>query len=167
MIIIEGHDNSGKSTLAKLIADEFGCPIQESEGPPKYPGELNDRILRYTNTNKKNTVYVRHPCVSEPIYGTYCRPDQPSPIMPELIESFYAQRHIFVYCDPLDRGLTEHNIKAGEDPTHLSAVQRQYALILGAYRIWAIGHAHIMYRIGDSTDQVLNLLCGDVMPAYD
>lgn len=154
MIIIEGHDNSGKSTLGKHIADRVGLlDIKESEGPPKYPNEMNERVLSYALC-KPRTLFVRHPCVSELIYGPLIRPNQPKPIMDELIESFYATSHLFIYCDPLDRGLQEHNVKPGETAEHLTGVALQYAKILGQYRFWGIRHAHIFYRIGDDMDRV-------------
>jgi len=70
MIVVEGVDNSGKSTLIKALQVVFPeRPVQGSEGPPKYKGEMDERVARYI-MQPANTIYDRHPCVSQPIYGT-------------------------------------------------------------------------------------------------
>src|ERR1043166_7927791 len=67
VIVIEGMDNSGKSTLARVIADHMGLAIQESEGPPRSADEINERVDRYSSMRDTH-LFVRHPCVSNPIY---------------------------------------------------------------------------------------------------
>src|SRR3546814_9756983 len=42
MIVIEGMDNSGKSTLAEAMASYMGLIVQESEGPPLDAREINE-----------------------------------------------------------------------------------------------------------------------------
>src|ERR1700759_2893092 len=71
-IIIEGHDNSGKSTLAQKLASYIGLRIQESEGPPKSAEEINARVDGYELL--RDTLFVRHPVISNSIYGQF-RPE--------------------------------------------------------------------------------------------
>ena len=154
-IVIEGLDNSGKSTLALMLARFTSFQIVESEGPPKYDGEMFERLERYAQMSSR-TIFVRHPCVSQVIYGTM-RGDPPC-IPQTVIDRFYTRNHLFIYCDPLDRGLGDHVIKEGVDTeAHLKAIKEQYSMLLFDYRMWAIKHAKIMYRIGDNMRDIEQL----------
>ena len=153
-IIIEGIDNSGKSTLARLVSKRLGLLLVESEGPPKYSGEINHRVERYNALN--NALFVRHPCVSQVIYGKL-RNEQNS-IDPDLVREFYDQRHLLIYCDPLARKLEGHVVKQDHDsPEFLRTIELKYDNLLKAYRDWAINHAQVFYRIGDSMDRVVKI----------
>ena len=155
-IIVEGIDNSGKSTLATSIADALQLDVVEGEGPPKSVDEINSRVARYAELRR--VVFVRHPCVSNPIY------DQARPlrtrciIEPHHYANFYTAGHLFIYCDPLNRALDGHVVKDERDtPEHLRQVEDHYCSLLGLYRQWAIERAHVLYRIGDSVERVLKI----------
>ena len=157
MIVIEGMDNSGKSTLCRQISAMFPAwQIQVSEGPPKYQGEQNERVNRYLRF-PRNTIYDRHPCVSQPIYGQM-RSHSDS-IDQSLIDAFYAQRPLFIYCDPGARGMSGH-VERGEvdTPLHVAAINENYNELLRMYREWALSHAVIMYRIGDPMARILQMI---------
>lgn len=151
MIVIEGMDNSGKSTLARWIADAFGdCAIQESEGPPRDGNEMNERVRRYAKFQR--TLFVRHPCVSNPIYDMARPADRRGAIEQQLIDDFYADRPLLIYCDPLDRGLDTHEVKDHDTLEHLDQITRGYNTLVEGYRRWALRHAHMVYRIGDDME---------------
>lgn len=154
-IIIEGIDASGKSTLARIIARRLRLNLVESEGPPKYEGEMDHRVERYIAYGN-SVLFVRHPCISQPIYGAM-RDTHGDPINEDLLTEFYDQRHFFIYCDPLDRGMTGHKEKGHDSPRHMKAVNQNYNTLLQLYREWAIKHAHVFYRIGDSMERVIDL----------
>lgn len=158
LIVIEGVDNSGKSTLADRMKDFFlpNCIIQRSEGPDRGNGEINERIKRYNvviseNERKGAVIFDRHPCVSEPIYSQY-RSDGKNSVNPALIEAFYERRPLFIYC--ADRGLRGHIEKAHDKPEHLSSIKDNHSAIVGDYMHWALARAHIIYRVGDDMERV-------------
>lgn len=154
MIIIEGPDNSGKTTLGRYIASALALPFVEGEGPPKAPGEINERILRYRNLPL--SVMVRHPCVSEPIYGQFRKPA--TDIDPKLCAQFYQEHHLLIYCDPLKRGLIGHVLREGVDHAdHLKIMDDNWTEIVDCYRLWAIHAARLMYRIGDDMGMIARL----------
>lgn len=156
-IVIEGIDASGKSSLAQVLAAGLGMEIIESEGPEKEPGELNARVNRYFQHHQ--AIFVRHPCVSDPIYSK--GRGRASAIADHLIDRFYTQRNLFVYCDPLKRGLKGHIIKKAVDTdAHTKMLADNYGMLLTAYRDWALYHAHILYRIGDGADRIGQLIQG-------
>lgn len=148
MIVIEGMDNSGKSTLAVALAEFLGKPwrIQESEGPPQSREEMVDRLRRYDAM--KATIFVRHPAVSNLIYDIVREPDRRGAVTADDAEAFYSRKPFLVYCDPCDRGLTDHVEKAHDSVEHLQLIERRYASLLGEYRHWAMYKADMIYRIG-------------------
>jgi predicted HAD superfamily Cof-like phosphohydrolase len=142
-IVVEGHDGTGKSTLVAYLSRRYSRPIQHSEGPPKYPGEMHERVTKYLRYT--NTLFDRHPCVSQPIYGTLRTHNQD--IEPTLLKQFYDQDNIFIYCDPTKHFRDTHIKKEYEDPEHVKAVEDNYHGLLSLYRAWAVGHADFIYRI--------------------
>lgn len=154
MIIIEGMDNSGKSTLAVTLALRLSYDIRESEGPPRDAREINDRCRRYSRL--QNTVFVRHPVISNAIYGQF-RPEG-DPIEDAVRKEFYAGKHLIIYCDQMERGLLGHDEKDHDSPEHLAMIREQQLNIRALYREWAIHHAHVLYRIGDDMDRVCDMV---------
>jgi hypothetical protein len=158
MIIIEGHDNSGKSTLAKALADYLGYTVQESEGPPRSADEINRRCVEYLERafRRDSVIWVRHPVISNAIYGSFR--EEGDPIRPEIRAEFYRiKNRVLIYCDPLARGLSDHVVKPHDTRAHLKLLELKHTLILDAYRKWAIENADIMYRIGDNMQRVMSM----------
>jgi hypothetical protein len=157
MIVIEGPDNSGKSTLARHIVRDVVIPIQESEGPPKWSGEIVERIHRYRSFPP--VIFVRHPCVSNPIYDMTRTAMEQDPIPISVIADFYTQENLFIYCDPGERTLEGHEIKSAVDThLHLNRITNNRKSINEMYRKWAIAYAHVIYRIGDDMDFVKKIV---------
>jgi len=151
MIVIEGMDNSGKSTLAQSMASYFKLMVQESEGPPRSDEEINERVDRYENMEDR--LFVRHPVISNQIYGAVR--EEGNPITPGRRIIFYEQEPTLIYCDAGDRGLGGHVEKDHDTKEHLEDVNNNYAELLELYRLWASEHAHFIYRIGDDMDQFI------------
>lgn len=156
MIIVEGMDNSGKSTLIRALRVVLDWPVQASEGPPKYRGEQNDRVLRYMSQPVR-TIYDRHPCVSQPIYSAM-RSHQ-DPIDLALIARFYSCDPLFIYCDAGNRGMKDHVFNPEVDTEqHMQEIDRNFGELLLRYRQWAGEHAFLSYRIGDSMSRIVKTI---------
>lgn len=153
MIVVEGMDNSGKSTLAAQLAEYMDLFVQESEGPPRSDEEINERVDRY-HTMADKYLFVRHPVISNAIYGKM-RPEG-NPITPGRTMIFYDAQPTLIYCDAGDRGLTGHVEKDHDSEEHLSLVDTNYKALLEEYRLWAAQHAHFIYRIGDDMDRLIS-----------
>lgn len=149
-IIIEGMDNTGKSTLANLLASYLHLHVKESEGPPKSPSDLLDRVERYQLI--RDTIFVRHPCISHNIYNTVR-----SQSFTLDVGKFYEQDHVFIYCA---RGLDghEHRAKPHEDQAFVQAINEHKAALLALYDDWALEHANIIYRVGDPIKRIATWL---------
>lgn len=151
MIVIEGMDNSGKSTLGSALAEYMGWFVQESEGPPRSDEEINERVDRYASL--ENRIFVRHPVTSNAIYGQVRA--EGDPITPGRRIDFYDGNPILIYCDAGMRGLEAHVIKAHDTERHLNHLNTHYHKLLYLYRLWAAEHAHFIYRIGDDMDLII------------
>lgn len=157
-VIIEGPDNSGKSGLARYLADEFRLYIVGSEGPEKYPGEVNERIRRYNLLRSSpSIIFDRHPCVSQPIYSAH---NKTSPVEDVLIRRFYDSAPLCIFCVPM-RDLTGHKLKAHDTPEHIEVIEQNAEAINEAYQQWAIFNARIWYRVGyDPMSSIADLIKG-------
>lgn len=164
-IVIEGHDNSGKSTLAAKIGQRIGREVIIAQGPQQYHGELEERVASYAE--HENVVFDRHPCISDPIYSM--ARGKPTPLSVETIRAFYQTPTLIIYCDPGTRGLGIHVAKTDrvyDTPAHMAMVESHYSSILAHYRQWAIERAHVTYRIGDDEERIIRI-CEDFDPVRD
>ena len=83
MIIVEGMDNSGKSTLIANIANRFGLKVIKRSGPPAAnvtvavsAREAEEAFILETLTFlvlSPQVIYDRFPIISEGIYGPLLR----------------------------------------------------------------------------------------------
>jgi predicted HAD superfamily Cof-like phosphohydrolase len=140
-IVLEGIDDTGKSTLATQLSWRYNMQIVRSEGPSQGPDEITERCKRYASMH--NVIYDRHPCISEPIYGARHPENHPSQ---ELIKQFYEQKPIFIYCEPTRPPVFEAKSPC-DTPEHLADVRNRYGEILEMYRRWAVKYAHYIYRV--------------------
>jgi predicted HAD superfamily Cof-like phosphohydrolase len=157
MLVIEGPDAAGKSTLAKYLSRVFNTPICASEGPPKYPGEINERCERYASL-PPNTIFDRHPCVSQVIYSRVL--NRPNDLLQHHIQHFYQQRPTIIYCEPVVPvlGSMLHQVKDHDNEEHLRQIDGNFLELTATYRQWALHHAHIIYRIGEPMEHVARLV---------
>lgn len=156
MIVIEGMDNSGKSTLARAMADYMSLAVQESEGPPRSPKEINERVDKYARMGDTH-LFVRHPCISDPIYASGREGGQ-TWITPDRIRLFYNFKAILIYCDAGDRGFDGHEVKDHDTPEHMAMILEKRHQLLQLYRLWAAEHAHFVYRIGDDMERLSTIV---------
>ena len=163
-IILEGCDNTGKSFLADYLATHLGRSIKSSEGPEKYPGEINERVefyeKRYTHVP---VIFDRHPIISHPIYSSV--KNKPiTAIRDDLVSNFWLDSPYIIYCrqGDLNKALDGHQEKDYDSPDHMEAVKTFYRELHNKYDQWALGRAHLIYRIGDPMEMVARSVIGAV-----
>lgn len=142
IIVIEGPDGTGKSTLARHLSSLIGWEILHSGGPEKHLDEINERAAMFSQLT--NVIFDRHPCVSHPIYNAF-RSIPQTRLDPAIISHFYAvQRPFMIYaCEPVGVEVMkpEH-----DTPEHRDFLDKNLASIRQAYHQWAIERAHCIYR---------------------
>ena len=76
MIVVEGCDNCGKTTLVETLAKEFHLPVIKSYRPSS-----EDEIVNFhcwANAAPRMPIMDRHPAISDFIYGPILRGHTPS-----------------------------------------------------------------------------------------
>lgn len=116
MIIIEGLDATGKSVLADRISLLTTWPIQKSEGPEQYPGEILDRCDRY-RTYPDEYIFDRHPVISQQVYGHF---SNKTPIAPHYQVMLQARAPLVIYSSGDNHG--EHHVKDYDTPDHIKMI---------------------------------------------
>lgn len=107
IIVVEGTDNAGKTTLALSIAKQMKAIYVKSENiPPK-----DEYLPQYAHLLNKGEDYGngivitdRHHAVSEPIYGPIVR--GASSVTLRLAEDYLAAIDVFVFCRPPNEAIT-------------------------------------------------------------
>jgi len=168
VVIVEGPDNAGKSTLIAHLAATLGLSYVPGEGPAKSTEEINERVMRYAQ--KDNVIFDRHPCISQPLYNQF-RTGGPE-IERSFIDDLYRRDDVlFVYCRGRP-GVEGHVIKAHDSQTdamgtrHEDTVRDNYLAICRAYDEWALKWAHVSYRVGDGYGRVRRMVASWMSETY-
>lgn len=146
MIIVEGPDSSGKSTLVEKLKDRLHLvhikPIKH--GPPVDAKDLYERakhiLMEATKHQKNNTIVDRFGLIGESIYGPVCRgkdmwveiPDKKQ----EIFSAFNTLNPFIIYCRPpanIIANLANHEVKSYDTPEHLKTLKKNQALIIKSY----------------------------------
>ena len=147
MILVEGPDNSGKSTLIDQLTKEFNLfKCERPHGPPKTPQELYNRTMDVQNFYaSKMFIMDRNPVIGESIYGPILRghdmwTDIPSSdridCEANLFSKLITHTIFLIYCRPpletlLD--LSTHQVKDYDTKEHLESLSKNKAKIVDAY----------------------------------
>lgn len=107
MIVVEGCDGTGKSSLVKLLSAQLNVPIHgractSQGGPIKDLFEWAAQDVDTFHT-QPCAVYDRHPFISEYIYGPIARGRIDSRFHGQQARSItrkFAYNALVIYCDP-------------------------------------------------------------------
>lgn len=104
MIIVEGPDNTGKSTLVKALTEYIPSLVYigHSPGPPKTPEEFLNRTAKVLNHSPQDTAFylLDRFFFSELVYGPVLRgraiitPGQ----IEDLADKLYEHNPLIIYC---------------------------------------------------------------------
>lgn len=146
MILIEGPDNSGKTTLLnKLKKDLKLREYKRPHGAPKTPEDLLRRaILVSFKEANKNYIMDRHPLIGEVIYGSILRGENKwdylkdeYKVLNELFLDHINKGKLFlIYCRPPTEvvlNLKTHVVKDYDTKEHLEALANNSEKILREY----------------------------------
>ena len=128
--VIEGPDNSGKTTLAQRLAKKLGGIYVKGE----YVNQPEVEVIRLhawlrESPGSRLIICDRHPVVSDPIYGTVVRKTQ-SMLSPGFCLGM-SQYYNVVYCRP-----PRDNILNFGDREQMEGVIRQANELVDAYDQW-------------------------------
>ena len=107
MIIVEGPDGAGKSTLIQTLVKDLGLPIAPRvvSKDAEVLVDLSQWVDENLNRGFQKTIFDRHRLISEPIYGPVLRKQQQPGFtdrhrMSDWMFRFYNLEPILIYCLP-------------------------------------------------------------------
>lgn len=100
IIVVEGPDNSGKSTLAQELSRKLGWQVLHSGGPCESKQDYMERIVKIYNSHR--VIWDRHPAVSEYIYGPVLRG-----VYNYIPLNAFPRESLVIYCRPPDEVLLD------------------------------------------------------------
>lgn len=134
IIVVEGHDNSGKTTLGAQIAKAIRAVYIKAERPSAGPDLLvYHSILREAQRYSGHVVADRHVAISEPIYGPICRGSHD--LNQGDIALCLGDIGLLIYCRPPDDVI----LKTMGDRPQMDGVIDHAPEILKAYDSFFIG----------------------------
>jgi hypothetical protein len=148
MIILEGPDNSGKTTLGKHLADAMKLQLIHGGGPPV---DLNEALARVklVMSYPKPAIYDRVIQIGEGIYGPIC--NRKALFNTRTALSKLQSRHtpLIIYCrPPTNRIITleEKDFRPGEEVDHIKSIKENQGKIIKAYDELFAEVPHIKYN---------------------
>jgi hypothetical protein len=143
MIIVEGFDNCGKSTLIKTLEEEFKPEeIVKSPGPvsyrelfvfaDKYISALEKLRLKNSPLENYPIIHDRFPVFSDQVYGPVLRGINPFAELNEgqwLVARLMRNAPVLIYCRPS----TEKITKFEDGREQMEGVINNALILLGKY----------------------------------
>lgn len=99
MIVIEGMDGSGKTTLAKRLAKDLKIPYFHHGAPAVTLTEFRRKCMRSTVLFQRPIVQDRTPLISECIYGEF-KPGEPFMLWGDSQHWIKTAMIVLIYCRP-------------------------------------------------------------------
>lgn len=167
MIVVEGPDGSGKSTLVKAIEAEFNVTV--APRVVSTDAEAMVDLKAWTEVNVRHqhhgVVFDRHRLISEPIYGPILR-SQPEPGFDSLgwlnamFQLFYANKPTIIYCLPNWAVVRQHQTNLPKGATEAQA-RKIYDLYLTRAGLDLALHRAVHYDFTEGslhTKSILNYI---------
>jgi len=136
MIVVEGFDASGKSTLAKRIADLLGWPVLHTGGPTTDEADVVACLHRSRQRMQKHVVQDRITHVSESVYSHLEFPAKAARALDAIRE--IPPTVMVIYAKPppeflIDALMHEHRQQAWDTNDHLERVHRDSRSMIAFY----------------------------------
>ena len=142
MIVVEGPDGAGKSTLITELAKHISWPVMSSHGPELYPGEIVGRASYYLSLSQRR-ILDRHPIISQRIYA---RVFDKSPILDWQIQAYNSRPYLTIYCRPSELRIERHNqIQLWDTDSYVDALEKNQEALLSLYDEVMKEVPHVVY----------------------
>jgi hypothetical protein len=135
MLIVEGPDNAGKSTLIGQIKETFNIESIHAGGPPKNLRDIETRRAAAFKNCLIGIVQDRNYLISDIVYGSVLR-KSPCYNNFRLLLQMLQLKPLVIYCRPRLEQLLEmknHEVKAHETQEHVDSVVENQKTIVEHY----------------------------------
>lgn len=135
MIIVEGLDNTGKTTLVDNLTATFQLRREKSPGPASLLTHL-EWIVNALNDDDTCIIYDRYSVISERVYGPCLRGDSVfRDLSDSLLELTLQKVPLIIYCRPPVEKIVDWG-----DRTQMSGVKANVQSLLDLYdmEIWRV-----------------------------
>lgn len=146
MIILEGPDNSGKSTLAEKLSKDFGLPVWHAGGPGYSTSRLRDEMVQIT----KRQICDRVNFISGPVYERALKKHNDYETIHDRADENTCQhylKHLLSHdlvCVIWCVGVGEPTSRHGESEAYLAEIELKYREIEHAYMSF---FSPVLYRV--------------------
>ena len=151
-IIVEGFDNSGKSTLAASL----GRPVVHP-GPRPGPSEELDYLVEQLRTSVHPVTMDRVTAISQPCYGDIASLPFYLPYVRKMLDSYPC---ILIYCRPpteVIKDFSNHVVKSYDDENKVRWLQDNADRIIANYDHVMAKIPHLRYDYTDPDPNVIEL----------
>lgn len=137
MIIVEGPDGSGKTTLIRQLERDLKLPVAKKVVDSNMRPMAN--LAKWTEDNVDKgfqpVIFDRHRLISEPIYGPATRSRQDLKFLDlgwlgDMMWRFYQAKPLIIYCLP---DLETVRVNVNKPETHNAAVASRIAAVYAGY----------------------------------
>lgn len=152
MIILEGPDSSGKTTLAERLSRDLRKTVVHSGGPPKSEPEMLYRIHTMIYRSSHDVIYDRCSIITDPIYAKALGRSTVITRVHELELSWLNP--IIIQCRSPTGQLTT---QAGlfDTPEHAAGVAREHERLKHFYDLYFLEHPPNAVWEWDNYPQIL------------
>lgn len=161
MIILEGFDNSGKSTLA----NKLGLPVKHAGGPPKDFKQLVANLEEQLEHCGKPVILDRVTCISDQVYGNKMFDSHLQAYLRQMLK---CKNTVLVYCRPPIETIlnfSDHQVKAHDTEEHLEDIKSNAIKYIDRYDqlMSTIDHVKFDYtKDGDNMAFITGLILSQV-----
>ncbi len=152
VIILEGPDGGGKTTLANQLVKEFGY-VRKHEGPPPPGADLVARYQELLNDSIESKQDVVHDrlWLGERIYGPISRGvDRLGDEGQRLFDRIHTSKKIlqFVCLPPIETNQSVYSLKVQEKDDYLKSMDK-WKEVYSSYNNWLYNNMGPFYQLFD------------------
>lgn len=167
MIVVEGFDASGKSTLAVKIGKRLTWPIVHTGGPTKGEDDVLRCLTRSRHRMTLHNVQDRITHVSEACYGMLRSPKSAALAIQSLRD--FHDGVTVIYCRPptefmLEALKNQHVDEEWDTPKHMAMVLENARTIIAIYDtiMAVVGHRTGLYQydrtVSGADEQIVEIM---------
>lgn len=136
MIIVEGFDTSGKSTLAAAIGKAISWPVVHTGGPTKDDADVTVCLHRSFQRMYEKVIQDRVTHISEACYSMLVHPSKAALALNAIPKDINSPT-LVIYCRPADQvminALDGHVFKAHDNVKHMTFLRDNAEEIISIY----------------------------------